>query len=88
MYMVYWMEATAPISHTYVPQSQQFGSSEMTAALQCCEQLRTRRRNGEPISFVTFVSEDPNQVGQAGVDTVADGKLPDGADYTWRKRRP
>lgn len=37
--------------------------------------------------FVTIASENPNNVGKMGVDHVADGKLPDGNDYTWKKRR-
>lgn len=37
--------------------------------------------------FVTMVSENPDQVGKSGVDAVVDGKLPDGLDYTWKKRR-
>lgn len=37
--------------------------------------------------FVTIVSENPDVVGKPGVDSVVDGKLPDGSDYTWKKRR-
>jgi hypothetical protein len=37
--------------------------------------------------YVTMVSENPNVVGRAGVDAVINGKLPDGSDYTWKKRR-
>lgn len=36
-------------------------------------------------TFVTMVSEDPNQVGKAGVDSVVDGKTPDGEVYDWSK---
>ncbi len=43
------------------------------------------RENGN--RFVTIASEDPNSIGQPGVDSVEDGVLPDGTDYTWRKRR-
>lgn len=64
-----------------------FAASEMTEALNFMERLRTDRRNGAPLSFITFVAEDPNQVGQAGVDSIVDGKCPDGVDYTWKKRR-
>jgi hypothetical protein len=35
--------------------------------------------------FVTMVSEDPNHVGKPGVDSVVDGKTPDGVAYTWNK---
>ena len=35
--------------------------------------------------FVTMVSENVDSVGKPGVDTVADGKLPDGTEYGWNK---
>lgn len=35
--------------------------------------------------FVTMVSENPNSVGRPGVDSVVDGKTPDGVPYTWNK---
>jgi hypothetical protein len=44
-------------------------------------------RNQSRYSFVTMVGENPNQVGKMGVDSVEDGKLPSGEDYTWRMRR-
>jgi hypothetical protein len=37
--------------------------------------------------FVTMVSEDPNSIGKPGVDEIVNGKLPDGTDYEWKKRR-
>ena len=43
------------------------------------------RNNGN--RFVTIASENPDSVGKAGVDSIVDGQLPDGTDYTWRKRR-
>jgi len=43
------------------------------------------RDNGN--RFVTIASEDPNSIGKPGVDAVVDGLLPDGTEYTWRKRR-
>lgn len=92
MYMVYWVEthetdSPAPTLVSF-PCCQSFKSNEMSAALKFCEDLRARRRAGERISFVTFVSEIPEQVGEAGVAAVTDGKLPDGSEYTWKKRRP
>lgn len=92
MYMVFWVEShhTDSLAPALVkePQCKEFPTSEMTAALKYCEELRTRRRNGAPISFVTLVSEHPDMVGEAGASAVVDGKLPDGSDYTWKKRRP
>jgi hypothetical protein len=34
-----------------------------------------------------MVSEDPNSVGKPGVDEIVNGKLPDGTNYEWKKRR-
>jgi microsomal dipeptidase-like Zn-dependent dipeptidase len=45
----------------------------------------TFRKRG--MSFVTMVSENPNQIGKTGVDSVENGLCPDGIAYTWRKRR-
>jgi hypothetical protein len=44
-------------------------------------------RNQSRYSFVTMVSENPNSVGKPGVDSIEDGRLPSGEDYTWSKRR-
>ena len=60
--------------------------TDMGVALKVSEDLRRRRREGENISHVTMVSENPDMVGQQGVDTIADGKTPDGEDYTWSKQ--
>ena len=37
--------------------------------------------------FVTISGGEHNIVGKFGVDSVVDGKCPDGVDYTWMKRR-
>jgi len=37
------------------------------------------------MTFVTMVAEDPNQVGKSGVDSIVDGKCPDGVAYDWNK---
>ena len=74
MYKVYW---TAPdgqaCSQDYV---------EMIEALTQANYLRSAGR-----MFVAMCCENPNQVGQMGVDAVKDGLLPSGESYTWRKRR-
>lgn len=64
-------------------EARSYDVDELVEALHTCEGLRRNARN----SFVTMVSEDPNVVGKPGVDAVVDGKLPDGTDYTWMKRR-
>jgi hypothetical protein len=38
-------------------------------------------------TFVTMVSENPDSVGKSGVDEIVNGKLPDGTNYEWKKRR-
>jgi hypothetical protein len=55
----------------------------LTGALKSAECLRNDPRN----SYVAIVSENPNSVGRAGCDSVEAGKLPNGNDYGWKKRR-
>jgi hypothetical protein len=74
MYTVFWIEAGSP-------RAQAFGGEALADALAFAEQLRRRRRDGEPIAFVTLASEDPNSVGQSGVSDPDPG-------YAWVKRRP
>jgi hypothetical protein len=38
------------------------------------------------MSYVAMVGENPNQVGKMGVDSVENGKLPNGEEYTWKMR--
>lgn len=84
MYKVYW---TVTQDGHQTPHSHSFGSSEMTEAMHLCEALRRSRREGAPVSFITFCSENPDHVGQSGVDSIKDGLTPDGLPYTWVKRR-
>jgi hypothetical protein len=37
--------------------------------------------------FVTIKGADYELVGKFGVDSIVEGVLPDGTDYTWKKRR-
>lgn len=46
---------------------------------------QTRKTPG--YSAVTFCAENPDQVGKPGVDSIMDGRTPDGVEYTWTKRR-
>ena len=48
---------------------------------------KTQELRNSGATFVTMVSENVNQVGKMGVDAVVDGVLPDGTEYTWKKRR-
>jgi len=38
-------------------------------------------------TFVTITNGDFEVVGKFGVDSVKEGVLPDGTDYSWMKRR-
>ena len=74
MYRVYWTaEDGSARSEDYV---------EMVAALTEANRLRNIGR-----SYVAMASENPNQVGRMGVDSVEDGHLPSGEAYTWKMRR-
>lgn len=75
-YMVYW---------TYGHLTCSAQQDELTLALKSCEDLRAAKRNGQPISFVTMVCENVDQIGEMGCDAVVDKKLPNGEDYTWSK---
>ena len=74
MYKVYWTD----------PCGQNCGEefTDLTLALQHTEFLRGLERE-----FVCLVSELKDCVTKPGVDAVINGLLPDGTDYTWRKRR-
>lgn len=37
--------------------------------------------------FVTIKGLDMEFVGMFGIDSIEDGKCPDGVDYSWTKRR-
>ena len=77
MYMVYWTQIEDGIA---TPQSQDFDTSAMVAAMGFMEALRKRQRAGEGVRFITMCSEHPDVVGHPGVDVT-------GADYNWKKRR-
>ena len=74
MYRVYWTAADGSArSEDYV---------EMVAALTEANRLRNEGR-----AYVVMASENPNQVGKMGVDSVEDGHIPGGEAYTWKMRR-
>ena len=81
---VFWLERVDELVQS---RHTSFGSDQLSAALAHCEHLRGLRVN-EParlISHVTMVSEMPDAVGRPGVDSVYDGKTPDGLPYEWSK---
>jgi hypothetical protein len=55
---------------------------EFSEALKMVQNLRDQK-----MANVVMSSEPSSMVGKMGVDTVADGKTPDGHDYDWIKRR-
>lgn len=75
-YMVFWVDNSGP-------NCQYFGDNEMSNALAFMNSLRQNEEN----QFVTFASQNANSIGKPGVDSIVDGKLPDGTAYTWMKRR-
>ena len=55
-------------------------TADLVAALRISKDMRDGG-----YTFVTMVSENSQHVGKSGVDTIADGKTPDGHDYDWSK---
>lgn len=55
-------------------------TADLVTALRISKEMRDAG-----YTFVTMASENPQHVGKPGVDTVADGKTPDGHDYDWSK---
>jgi hypothetical protein len=81
-FTVFWMQRD--IGHFedgMSPHAQWFATNEMSAALRYMEFLRSSARN----HFVTMASQNSNSVGKPGVDSIVDGKTPDGVDYEWSK---
>jgi hypothetical protein len=72
MFKVYWTDSDGKTQGMFV--------ESLSEVLRKSEQLRK-----EGNSFVTMVSEDPNQVGKPGVDMVSNGICPDGTEYEWKK---
>lgn len=56
--------------------------SEIAAALATANEKRS-----QGFEFVTLASVNSEQVGKMGVDSVENGRLPNGSNYTWRMRR-
>jgi hypothetical protein len=64
-------------------EARSYDEESLSEALKLAEGLRRNTRN----SFVVMASHDINCVSKEGVDSVIDGKLPDGNNYEWMKRR-
>ena len=75
-YVVYWiseLDDTASSNWT----------DNMTEALAFMQMLRANSNN----KFISMASESVENVGKLGVDTVVDGKCPDGGDFLGRLSR-
>jgi len=77
MIVVFWLEHGA---ESATPQARSFAPDALSEGLKFAEELRARRKAGEPISHVAIQSELPQSVGGAGVADPA-------ADYAHYKRR-
>jgi hypothetical protein len=64
------------------PQAEYFGMDEMSKALDRMQHLRTISA-----THVCMSVDNPDSVGKPGVDSIVDGKCPDGVAYDWKKRR-
>jgi hypothetical protein len=72
MFKIYWTDADSQVHGQE--------TAEIVQALQI-----TKEKRDAGHTFVTMVSENTQHVGKPGVDTIADGKTPDGEDYDWSK---
>lgn len=72
MFKIYWTD-----------EDQQVHGEETAELGQALQITKAKRDAGH--RFVTMASENPQHAGKPGVDTVADGKTPDGQDYDWSK---
>jgi len=75
-FTVYWMYKAV------VPNALQF--EDMSKAMAWMENLR-KRAEIEQFSAITMCAEMTAHVGKMGVDSVVDGKTPDGEVYDWNK---
>ena len=73
MIVVFWLQDAQPQARSFPPDA-------LSPALKFAEELRARRRAGEPVSHVAIQSELPQSVGAAGVSDPAAG-------YAHYKRR-
>ena len=79
-FVVFWMEQLYG-NDSLTPNAKLFANTDMVAALAFMEFMR----KFDSIQFVTMASQNSNSVGRAGVDSIVDGKCPDGQVYDWNK---
>lgn len=80
MIVVYGLKV-GNISDPVEVKSRVFPDTKLSEALSFCQQLRDER-----CINVVLSSEPSNMVGGFGVDSVENGKTPDGQDYEWSKQ--
>ena len=73
MFKIYYTDPVSGDSHGHELES-------LTEALRYAEGFRKLG-----MIYVTMVSENPDSVGKAGVDSIVDGLCPDGVAYDWNK---
>jgi hypothetical protein len=74
MFRVYYTDPVSGVAHAH-------DTEQLSEALRFTEGFRKLG-----MTFVTMVSENPNNVGKTGVSAVKDGVLPDGSKYDWTKK--
>jgi len=78
---VFWLDANLN------PQCRSFSSALDKDPLGDALKFSNEKRQEAGVRHVCISTENSEQVGQMGVDSIIDGKTPDGQEYTWRKRR-
>lgn len=82
-FAVYWMDVFDGGSIHCRVYSKPHHADPMMSALN--EMAELRKTAG--VEFVSMVSQNGDSVGKPGVDSIVDGKTPDGVEYSWTKRR-
>ncbi len=77
--VVYWLSHTGAEP---APHFQAFGDGELSKALALTAELN---RQAPAVSHVTSCGQPIDLVGKLGVDSIVDGKTPDGHNYDWSK---
>ena len=82
--MVFWIQRnpTEFLPNWSEPKCKQFSDIQLSEALTFCNAQRNAGHQ-----HVVISSENSDSIGKLGVDSVENGKTPDGEDYTWMKRR-
>ena len=79
-FMVFWIDVTDIGSHSAFFDYADY-VNPMGEAMNLMAELRKEPQN----QFVTMCSQNRNSVGKPGVDSIVDGKTPDGFVYEWSK---